>query len=124
MSSTFMEATVSSAQASISVVLVLGYGWLARRSSLISSEGESVSPFSSPLRSAQDDLVNVLLGGPTLMRSLSIVGRAQNISKLGTTVLLPCLLFSEIGPLATLNNLRNCQLFTHLPLGMSGISEH
>lgn len=32
----------------------------------------------------------------------------QNVSKLGTTILLPALLFSEIGALSTMDNLRKC----------------
>lgn len=33
----------------------------------------------------------------------------QNISKLGTMVFLPCLLFSEMGPSSTWSNLKECQ---------------
>ncbi|MDN8999614.1 hypothetical protein Q0P46_13725, partial [Staphylococcus aureus] len=61
-------------QAAISVVLVLTYGYIARKRGLINDEGE------------------------------------RNIGKLCTTIFLPCLLFSEVGPLASWDNLRECEL--------------
>jgi len=69
MSSDLLEGIVSSAKASISVILVLVYGYLLRKFQFLSQEGET------------------------------------NISRLGTKFLLPALLFSEIGPLATADNL-------------------
>ncbi|KAJ7935570.1 membrane transport protein-domain-containing protein [Mycena leptocephala] len=69
-SSDLLEGIVSSAKASISVILVLVYGYVLRKLNFISQEGES------------------------------------NISRLGTKFLLPALLFSEIGPLATAHNIR------------------
>ncbi|KAJ7645428.1 membrane transport protein-domain-containing protein [Mycena polygramma] len=71
MSSDLLDGIVSSAKASISVILVLVYGYVLRKFDFISQEGES------------------------------------NISRLGTKFFLPALLFTEIGPLATVNNLRS-----------------
>ncbi|KAJ7780572.1 hypothetical protein DFH07DRAFT_1022329 [Mycena maculata] len=71
MASDLLEGIVSSAKASISVILVLLYGYGLRRWNFISQEGES------------------------------------NISRLGTKFFLPALLFTEIGPLATLGNLKS-----------------
>ncbi|KAJ6557414.1 membrane transport protein-domain-containing protein [Mycena vulgaris] len=71
MSSDLLEGLVSSGKASVSVILVLVYGYALRKFNFISQEGES------------------------------------NISRLGTKFLLPALLFSEIGPLATASNLKN-----------------
>ncbi|KAJ7784636.1 hypothetical protein B0H16DRAFT_304762 [Mycena metata] len=70
MSSELLEGFVSSAKASISVILVLAYGYVLRRFEFISQEGET------------------------------------NISRLGTKFFLPALLFTEIGPLATVHNLK------------------
>ncbi|KAJ7212184.1 hypothetical protein GGX14DRAFT_447827 [Mycena pura] len=71
MASDLLEGIVSSAKASISVLLVLVYGYGLRKWKLISQAGET------------------------------------NISKLCTKFFLPALLFTEIGPLATVQNLRN-----------------
>ncbi|KAL1411639.1 hypothetical protein Q8F55_002603 [Vanrija albida] len=65
-----LETAWSSTSAAISVVLVLTYGFFARKKGLINDEGE------------------------------------RNIGKLCTTIFLPCLLFSEVGPLASWDNLR------------------
>ncbi|KAJ7175791.1 auxin efflux carrier [Mycena filopes] len=70
MSSQLLEGFVSSAKASISVILVLLYGYVLRKFDFVSQEGET------------------------------------NISRLGTKFFLPALLFSEIGPLATVHNLK------------------
>ncbi|KAJ7044047.1 auxin efflux carrier [Mycena alexandri] len=70
MSSELLEGFVSSAKASISVILVLAYGYVLRKFEFVSQEGET------------------------------------NISRLGTKFFLPALLFSEIGPLATVHNLK------------------
>ncbi|KAL7423975.1 hypothetical protein Q5752_001560 [Cryptotrichosporon argae] len=66
-----LNTTWSAVIAAVSVILVLLYGYLARRRDLLSQEGES------------------------------------NVSKLCTTIFLPCLLFSEIGPLATWSNIQH-----------------
>ncbi|KAJ6584891.1 auxin efflux carrier [Mycena capillaripes] len=71
MSSDLLDGIFSSAKASISVILVLLYGYVLRKLGFISQEGET------------------------------------NISRLGTKFFLPALLFTEIGPLATVNNLKN-----------------
>ncbi|KAJ7095935.1 membrane transport protein-domain-containing protein [Mycena belliarum] len=71
MTSDLVEGLVSSTKASISVILVLVYGYLLRKFGFLSQDGES------------------------------------NISRLGTKFLLPALLFTEIGPLATASNLKN-----------------
>ncbi|KAJ7784838.1 hypothetical protein DFH07DRAFT_483 [Mycena maculata] len=68
--SDLLEGIVSSTKASISVILVLLYGYAMRKWKLISQEGES------------------------------------NISRIDTTFFLPALLFTEIGPLATWDNLK------------------
>ncbi|WOO80684.1 putative transporter [Vanrija pseudolonga] len=65
-----LQTAWSSTSAAISVVLVLTYGFIARKKGLINDEGE------------------------------------RNIGKLCTTIFLPCLLFSEVGPLASWDNLR------------------
>jgi len=65
-----LETTWSAVQASISVILVLLYGYASRRWGLVSEEGE------------------------------------HNASKVSVTLFLPCLLFSEVGPLASWANIK------------------
>lgn len=69
-----LSTTWSAAQAAISVMLVLGYGYYARKLKILSRPGE------------------------------------ENSSHLCVTLFLPCLLFSEIGPLSSWSNLKNCKL--------------
>lgn len=66
-----LSTTWSAAQAAISVMLVLGYGYYARKLKILSRPGE------------------------------------ENSSHLCVTLFLPCLLFSEIGPLSSWSNLKN-----------------
>ncbi|CED82263.1 Predicted membrane protein [Phaffia rhodozyma] len=68
---TFLPTTLSATQASISVLLILAYGFYARKRNWITEEAE------------------------------------KNISFLGTHIFLPALLFSEIGPLASIQNLKH-----------------
>ncbi|ORY23035.1 endoplasmic reticulum protein [Naematelia encephala] len=68
--SELLQTTLSATGAAVSVILVLAYGYLARRYNFLSQEGEN------------------------------------NMSSLSVTIFLPCLLFSEIGPLASWSNLR------------------
>ena len=67
-----ISTATSATKASVTVILVLLYGYVCRKRRIISAETES------------------------------------NVSSFGTSFLLPCLLFSEIGPLATPSNLGNC----------------
>ncbi|SCV73093.1 BQ2448_7018 [Microbotryum intermedium] len=81
------ESAVSAAQASISVILVL--------------------PCSS----------SYPRNGPRTVRRMvslredtaSSIRLASNISRLATSILLPALLFSEIGPLAIVDNIKSCE---------------
>lgn len=77
---TVLPTTISATQASVSVLLILAYGYYARKKEWISEQGE------------------------------------KNISSLGTNLFLPALLFSEIGPLASAQNLKHCSSLSFLPL--------
>jgi hypothetical protein len=84
-------------QASVAVLLILGYGVAAEKYKLLSPEGEKVT-FALCIRD-------------TVFNS---VRPSQNISHLGVTLLLPALLFTEIGPHATVSNLASCCVFLFL----------
>jgi hypothetical protein len=51
-----------------------------------------------------------------IQRSLVTAHILQNVSKISVTIFLPCLLFSEIGPLASWNNLKDCKSAQGRPL--------
>lgn len=68
-----LSTTWSAVQAAISVMLVLGYGYYARKLKILSRPGE------------------------------------ENSSHVCVTLFLPCLLFSEIGPLSSWSNLKHCK---------------
>ena len=96
------ESALSSGKASVSVVLVLLAGYLLRKTERVSKEGESNI---SKLGEQRMFSLGLPKRGLTLSSS-----RPRRVPVAGTTFLLPALLFSEIGPLATWDNLRTCEL--------------
>lgn len=116
--SSFLATTTSAAQSTISVLLIVLYGWLARKHGIISKDGESVSSasFSLDFRATLwTEVSSLLVEIPDFDNRELIVPRScfqftQNVVKLGTSIFLPCLLFSEIGPSATIQNLKACEI--------------